>query len=360
MIYNVIGLMSGSSHDGLDIAFVEIADVRNDWVYEIKNSECVPFTPELEQQLRQAASLSVPDFLRLHTAFGRWMGHQVVQFIDKYELHHKVHFIASHGHTVFHEPASGTSTQIGDGASIAAVTGLTTITDLRNMDLALGGQGAPIVPIADKLLFRDYDFCLNIGGICNVTINGPEPIAFDIAPANQVLNHYAQSIEMPFDMDGTLASAGKVEPSLLEQLNALDFYQLPAPRSLSNTYSGSIIDKVNEFTSLSVQDILATLCAHIAAQISKAIEPYVKDAPAKMLATGGGAFNKYLIDTISVALADKGVEIVVPDAELVANKEALAMALIGVLRWREEVNVLSSATGAQRSSIGGAMWLGNN
>lgn len=360
MIYNVIGLMSGSSNDGLDIAFVEIADVRNDWTYEIKHSTCVPFDPEMEQQLRAAATLPVPDFLRLHTAFGRWTGQQVVNFIEQHDLQHKVHFVASHGHTVFHEPATGTSTQIGDGASISAITGLPTITDLRNMDLALDGQGAPIVPIADKLLFRDYDLCLNLGGICNITVNGAEPVAFDIAPANQVLNYYAGTIEMPFDMDGTLASGGKIDHALLERLNALDFYQLPAPRSLDNGYSSALIGTISEFGPLPVQDILATLCAHIAAQIRKAIEPYAKDVPAKMLVTGGGAFNKHLIETIKAALAGKRIDVVVPDTELVANKEALAMALIGVLRWREETNVLSSVTGAKRSSIGGAMWLGNN
>lgn len=360
MIYNVIGLMSGSSLDGLDIAFMEIADVRSDWTYELKCTACIPFEEEMKTALANASKLSVPEFLKLNTSFGRWMGEKVNEFIQENELIHKVSFLASHGHTVFHDPENNTSTQIGDGATIAAVTGLTTISDLRNMDVALGGQGAPIVPIADRLFFKDYHFCLNLGGIANVTINREAPLAFDISPANQVLDFYARKSGSEYDKDGAFAKQGTCNDALLESLNSLSYYSKPAPKSLANSYSQSIIELAEKHTSLSVNDILATLVKHIVFQIEKAIFPFHTDAAdKKMLVTGGGAHNSFLISQLAEALQAHQITVEVPDSQLVNNKESLAMALIGVLRWREENNVLASVSGAKRDSIGGAMWLGN-
>lgn len=360
MIYNVIGLMSGSSHDGLDIAFAEITDVRNDWTFEIKHAACIPFEKEMEHQLRHAATLPVPEFLKLHTAFGRWIGTQVVDFIHSNALYHKVHFVASHGHTVFHDPESKTSVQIGDGASISGITGLPTITDLRNADIALAGQGAPIVPIADHKFFSEYKYCLNLGGISNVTINGAAPLAFDIAPANQVLDYFAQKAGKAFDENGALAAQGRVEETVLTALNALPYYKAEGPKSLANDYSKQLIDIIEALNTLSTADILATLVAHIVFQITQAVEKYpAEEGHAKMLVTGGGAMNQFLVAQLSAALQTKAIEVVVPEDNIVKYKEALAMAFIGVLRWREEENVLSSVTGAAKNTIGGALWLGN-
>lgn len=359
MIYNVIGLMSGSSHDGLDIAFVEITDVRNDWTFEIKHASCIPFEKEMEQQLRHAATLPVPEFLKLHTAFGRWIGQQVVAFIEKNELYHKVHFVASHGHTVFHDPESKTSVQIGDGASISGITGLPTITDLRNADIALAGQGAPIVPIADHKFFPDFKYCLNIGGICNVTINEAAPVAFDIAPANQVLDYFAHKAGHNFDENGALAAQGKTDELVLAALNALSYYHSAGPKSLANDYSKQLVDIIENSNLTGTADILATLVAHIVFQISTAVERYPATEPAKMLVTGGGAFNKFLVMKLAEKLQPRGIAVIVPEDDIVNYKEALAMAFIGVLRWREEENVLSSVTGADKNTIGGALWLGN-
>ena len=360
MIYNVIGLMSGSSLDGLDIAFMEIADVRSDWTYDLKCSACIPFEEEMRNALANASQLSVPDFLKLNTSFGRWIGEQVNEFILHNQLIHKVSFLASHGHTVFHDPANYTSTQIGEGATIAAVTGLTTISDLRNMDVALGGQGAPIVPIADRLFFKDYQFCLNLGGIANVTVNKESPLAFDISPANQVLDFYAKKNGVQYDKEGAFAQQGNVDETLFGSLNSLSYYNQPAPKSLANSYSQSIIDLVETHSSLPVNDILATLVKHIVFQIEKAVSPFIADAEnSSMLVTGGGAHNHFLIAQLTDSLQKHKIRVEVPDAQLVDQKESLAMALIGVLRWREENNVLASVSGAKRDSIGGAMWLGN-
>ena len=356
MIYNVIGLMSGSSLDGLDMVYVEITNVRDDWDFEIKHTACIPFDTALEADLRHAAALSVPDFLRLHTRFGRWMGKQVNEFIAEHQLEHKVHFIASHGHTVFHDPPQNTSTQIGDGASLAAITGLPSITDLRNVDVALNGQGAPIVPIADRLFFNEFNFCLNLGGIANVTINQENRLAFDICPANQLLDFYARRMGRKYDEQGILAASGKIDSELLKKLNCLEYYKIPAPKSLSNDFSKQLFNFASS-SSLSDTDVLATFSAHIVAQIETALAPFSEAAPQKMLVTGGGAFNTHLIQQLSSSLAHLNIEVFVPDTDLVNQKEALAMALIGVLRWREEQNVLASVTGASRSSVGGALWL---
>lgn len=358
MTYFVIGLMSGSSLDGLDIIHTSISFVSGKWEYEINHADCIPLLDDLKAKLSNAKNESVPEFLKLNTAFGRFIGQQINEFKEKHDLMHKIHFIASHGHTVFHDPENFTSTQIGDGATIAAITGYSTITDLRNMDVALGGQGAPIVPIADRLLFADYDFCLNIGGIGNITVNKTEPTAFDICPINQVLNHFAAQKGLEYDEDGNLAAKGTIDSTILAQLNALAYYKKSAPKSLDNDFSKNNI--LNLLANLSTEDALATAVAHIATQFTQAIQPFVSNEFQKILVTGGGAFNSFLISTLNDKIKEENwpIELIVPDDTLVNYKEALAMALIGALRWREEENVFQSVTGAERSSIGGALWIG--
>lgn len=351
--------MSGSSLDGLDIAYTELTEISGKWSYEILQAECVPYPAALAADLRKAHTLAVPDFLRLHTSFGHYLGEQVNHFIKRNNLQHKVHFIASHGHTVWHEPAARTTSQIGDGAAIAAWTMLPVVSDLRNMDVALGGQGAPIVPIADQLLFADYDFCLNIGGIANVTVNTPgTPLAFDICPANQLLNHFALRYEKEFDDKGSIARSGNSNEAVLEKINQVAFYNLSTPKSLHN---GFVTEEVLPlFSQLeNDSDALHTSTKHIATQIAKALLPYRNPLlTQRMLVTGGGAYNDFLIELLLEELDKNGnIELVVPDEQTIKHKEAVAMALIGTLRWREETNVLHTVTGAERSSVGGAMWL---
>lgn len=364
MTYNIIGLMSGSSLDGLDVCYTRITVVSGKkWEYEIVHAECIPYSEDLKVRLKNAEGLSVPDFLRLNTAFGRFCAGEINQFIDKYDLPHKVFFIASHGHTVWHEPAANVSCQIGDGATIAALTGYPTISDLRNMDIALGGQGAPIVPVADQLLFPDYDFCLNLGGIANVTINkAHKPLAFDICPANQLLDHFARKKGIAFDRDGLLAQAGQCNPDSLAAINQQEYYQKTAPKSLSNAFSTEeIIPHLEKEEN--IENALATAIAHIAGQIARAISPYCHDKESfNMLITGGGALNKQLVAAINTTLSDMNLPVtcILPDEKVIHFKEALAMAVIGALRWREENNALASVTGASMNSIGGAFWMGSH
>lgn len=359
MVYKVIGLMSGSSLDGLDIVYTFLTEVRGQWTYEIVHADCIPYNADWEHKLKHAAELPVPEFLKLNTAYGRYIGEQVNKFIADNSIEHAVHFIASHGHTVFHEPGSHTTGQIGDGATIAAMTGLPVICDLRALDVALGGQGAPIVPIGDKLLFGGYDYLLNIGGIANVSI-AHKMLAFDVCPANQVLNTLAQKAGQPMDKDGEMAASGTLLPGVLEQLNEAPYYNLQAPKSLSNEAAINMVFPALLESAYDTADLLQTMVVHIAQQVANAIQQHAATTElSRLLITGGGALNTYLVDCIRKAVEANNIEVVVPDTATVMYKEAIVMALIGALRWREETNVLASVTGASRDSIGGALWMGH-
>jgi len=361
MIYKVIGLMSGSSLDGLDIAYVQLDEVRGKWEYQILAAECVPYSEEWRKRLINATSATVPEFLELDTDYGKYLGDSVNNFIERHTLDHKVHFIASHGHTVYHSPSTATTGQIGNGAAIAAMTGLPVINDLRATDVALGGQGAPIVPIGDRLLFGHYKYLLNIGGIANLTIqeNSESAIAFDVCPANQLLNELARRSGKEMDENGAIASGGQLLQELLTKLADHPYYRADFPKSLSNEMAMSIGAKLLQYTSNKDADLLHTACYHIADQVVAAVISNAgSENGGQMLVTGGGAFNTFLVDVLRAKLDQIGVEVVVPDAGVVKYKEALVMALIGTLRWREEVNVLSSVTGATRDSVSGALWLG--
>ncbi|MCW3109351.1 MAG: hypothetical protein JWQ09_3857 [Segetibacter sp.] len=362
MLYRVIGIMSGSSLDGLDIAFVEFEETGRKWSYEIKAAKCQPYSAEWLQKLKNATTLSAYDYLLLHSAYGKYIGEQVNEFIGEFDLHHKVQLISSHGHTTFHSPANGMTGQLGDGATIAATTEINVVSDLRAMDVAFGGQGAPIVPIGEKLLLDDYAFFLNLGGIANLSFKSPNGyIAFDVCAANRVLNMLAQAEGKEFDEGGSIAASGKVYTPLLTRLNALNYYSLSYPKSLANTFgTEEVFPLVNGFE-ISNADKLRTYAEHVVMQIGYSIQKLAPNndiSNNKLLATGGGAFNTFLVQRLRQTLQPYNIEVRVPDAMLINYKEALVMALIGVLRWREEYNVLDTVTGARRSSIGGAVWIG--
>jgi anhydro-N-acetylmuramic acid kinase len=362
MIYRAIGLMSGSSLDGLDIVFTEIHANGGKWSYEIIHAGCYTYPDDWISRLKNAVSLNAIDYQLLHTEYGHYLGQQVIRFIEEHHLQYKVALVASHGHTTFHIPAKKMTAQLGDGAAIAATTQLPVVSDLRAMDIALGGQGAPIVPIGEKLLLGDYDYFLNIGGIANISANREPYIAFDICAANRVLNMLAADAGKEYDDEGKMAATGFVDQDLLEQLNQLDYYQQTFPKSLANDFGTDIIYPLIKNSGSGIPGALRTYAEHIAIQIKNAVAGLGIKKPetgnSRLLVTGGGAFNTFLIDRLKDQLKDLRVEVIIPDEKLVKYKEALIMALIGVLRWREEANVLSSVTGAKRNSVGGAMWMG--
>ena len=230
------------------------------------------------------------------------------------------------------------------------------------MDVAFGGQGAPIVPIGEKLFWKGHNLFLNIGGIANISFNKPEGyVAFDVCAANRVLNLLAQKEGKEYDAGGAMAASGQIDEALLQQLNALAYYGKAYPKSLANDFGTDEVFPLVEKSGLSTADALRTYTEHIAVQITAAINNYAGftvNTPQKLLVTGGGAFNTFLIEKLQQHLQTLNIEGVVPDEKIVAYKEALVMALIGVLRWRQEYNVMSSVTGATRDSIGGALWIG--
>jgi anhydro-N-acetylmuramic acid kinase len=371
--------MSGSSLDGLDIVFAEIQENGGKWTYEILHADCYAYSEDWIIKLKQATSLSALDYQLLHTEYGQYLGQQVNRFIEENELQFKIGLVASHGHTTFHIPSKKMTAQLGDGAAIAATTQLPVVSDLRSLDIAFGGQGAPIVPIGEKLLLSQYDLFLNLGGIANISASGKPSLGglpdgrqgwgFDVCAANRVLNMLAADAGKEYDEGGKMAAAGKVNDMLLEQLNTLEYYQQTNPKSLANDFGTDIVYPMIKKVSLSVNDALRTYTEHIVQQITKAIagsgnpKSKIENLPAgqagqKLLVTGGGAFNNFLIERLKDHLAQLNIEVLIPDEKLVKYKEALIMALIGVLRWREETNVLSSVTGAARDSAGGAVWMG--
>ena len=359
MTYRAIGIMSGSSLDGLDIAFVEFQENAGRWTSEIVEAACYPYTTAWMDRLKNAITMSALDYQLLHVDYGHYIGQQINAFIKEFALDYKVALVASHGHTSFHVPARKMTAQLGDGAAIAAETGLPVVSDLRSLDIAFGGQGAPIVPIGEKLLLGDYAYFLNLGGIANISVNAERYIAFDVCAANRVLNMLANEKGKAYDDGGQMAASGNVQETLLTQLNELDYYQKPFPKSLANDFGTDTVYPMIRQANLSTEDALRTYTEHIVRQIANAIPTTSHSSTgSNMMVTGGGALNTFLIERLTSILKNAGINVIVPESKLVNYKEAMIMALIGVLRWRQEYNVFSSVTGAERDSISGALWIG--
>ena len=349
MTYRVIGLMSGTSLDGLDIAFCEFSQDENHWNYKILCAETIPYDDRWHNVLSTIESGSALDFVTTDIEYGHLLGRLTREFIDKYHLH--PHFIASHGHTIFHQPEHKITSQIGHGSAIAAETGLPVVCDFRSLDVALGGQGAPLVPIGDALLFDGFDFCLNIGGFANISYQAANKrIAYDVCPANIVMNQLALQAGFGYDPDGMLAASGTVNQQLLGILDALPYYNLAFPKSLGKEWVVQHIFPLLKNSDQSTNDLLATFCEHIAKQVSAATEG---EKGSKLLITGGGALNKFLITRIRHHATS---EIIIPDIHTINFKEALIFAFLGVLRRRNEINCLRSVTGAVKDSSGGAIY----
>ena len=357
MVYRAIGIMSGSALEGLDIVFAEFHESAGAWTYSLKSADCYAYSTEWQEKLKKAASLSAAGYLLLHAEYGHYIGQELNRFIEANQLQYQVQLAASHGHTIFHMPDQKVTAQLGDGAAIAAVTGINVVSDLRTMDVALGGKGAPLVPVGEQLLFGEYKCFLNIGTHAYITCHTPEGlIAFDICPVNKVLNMLANQAGEKYDTDGKIAANGKLNSGLLKVLNGLEYYGMPYPKTLSADFSNNVIFPLVRGMGISIPEAMRTFVEHVAEQIAKAMKQL--PPPSKLLITGGGANNSFLVDRIKAALEAMQVEAVLPEKNIVEYKEALVMALIGLLRWREENNSFAAWTGATRDSIGGAVWIG--
>lgn len=346
---HIIGLMSGTSLDGLDVALVDIAEINKNIQYQLIVAETIPYSKEWKERLSTLDTASAYEYALANVQLGHYFGKCVNSFISKHNF--KADIIASHGHTVFHQPDLLLTTQIADGDAIAAETHLPVVSNFRTLDVALGGQGAPLVPIGDRLLFGQYDACLNLGGIANISFeeNGKR-IAYDICPCNMVLNQLARKMDLEYDKDGLIAKKGSINDSLFNQLNSLDYYKQNGPKSLGKEwfleYFRPLIDG-----SLPTEDYLRTCVEHIATQIAIVIkENNIKS----ILITGGGALNKFLIERLEQMVQSK-CKIVIPDSPIISYKEAIVFALLGYLRVTSQINTLASVTGARVDSIGGTI-----
>ncbi len=350
--------MSGTSMDGVDLAYCELGENEGKWNYRILQAETVPYSDKWRIRLSQLRKQTALTYVKTHTFYGHYLGELAAGFIEKHNL--EPDFIASHGHTVFHQPQGGITAQVGDGAAIHALTALPVISDFRILDVALFGQGAPLVPIGDKLLFGEYDFCLNLGGFANLSADSDgNRIAFDVSPCNIALNRIARNLGQDFDDGGGIASRGSINYELLKELDGLAFYQEFKPKSIGREWINSTFwPVVRHFdqNKESQENLMKTLVDHISGQIADAIEHYAGEEvdKARVLITGGGAYNAVLIDHLR---SQCDAQMIVPEDQLLIEyKEALIFALLGCLRLRQEINTLASVTGASRDSVGGAMW----
>ena len=343
-----MGVMSGTSLDGLDLAYCRFTK-EGQWSFVVDKAVCIPYSQEWRARLRQAHLLNGKELTALDADFGQYIGKAIASFIREKEIA-APDIIASHGHTVFHSPKDSYTLQIGSGAHIAATTGITTVNDFRSMDVALGGQGAPLVPIGDALLFGQYAACLNLGGFSNISFEKDgNRVAFDICPVNIVMNPVAEKLGAEYDRDGAFAASGHILSKLLEELNALAVYHSNERPSLSREWLElEILPLLKDAEK--PHDVLRTLSEHAALQMAHVLNAEVVQG--QVLVTGGGAYNRFLVERLQ-QLTD--VKVVVPDSVTVEFKEALVFAFLGVLRMRGEVNVLKEVTGSMRDSCSGAV-----
>lgn len=343
---SVIGLMSGTSLDGIDLVYVKF-DKNKYQDFDIIATQTISYSVDWKSTLQKAIHFSNEELICLDAVYGQFLGETINKFISEFQIEN-VDFISSHGHTILHEPKKGITLQIGNGREIAKITNTKVVCDFRTQDVKYGGQGAPLVPIGDALLFSNYRYCLNLGGFSNISFQEKnQRVAFDICPVNIVLNHYANKIGLAYDESGKIASTGEINNQLLQRLNELDFYKKEYPKSLGlewvQQYVFPIID---EFES-DIPSILRTFVEHIAIQISKIVDHY------SILVTGGGAFNSFLIHRLE---AKTNIKISLPNKQLIDFKEALIFAFLGVLRFDNQVNCLSSVTGALKDHSSGVIF----
>lgn len=337
--------MSGSSLDGLDLALCEFHNTGGQWSFRIEDARTVPYEKAFQRRLLAVMQGSALDLARLDRDLGDFIGQASAAFLAG----RNVDVIASHGHTIFHKPDEGLTLQIGHGARIAAKTGSPVVTDFRTLDVSLGGQGAPLVPLGEQQLFPEHRCFLNIGGICNIAMHEKERVlGYDVCIGNQALNRLASEAGLAYDKDGALARSGSVNEGLLHCLNGLPFHRQTPPRSLGREWFESEVRPLIVDGSIPLNDRLCTVVEHIAFIIARAVE----NGDGAMLATGGGAHNTFLIERLRTL---SGVEIIVPERTIVDFKEALIFAFLGVRRLRGESTALASVTGAARDSSGGSL-----
>ena len=348
--YNVIGVMSGTSLDGIDLVYAKFC-LNETWSFEIVHAETVEYPSNWYEALKELVNTPIEELKAIDTNYTEYIAKVIKNFIIKYQIKN-IDAICSHGHTALHQPENKLTYQIGNRPFLAELLKETVVCDFRVQDVELGGQGAPLVPIGDELLFSEFDFCLNLGGFANVSTNfNRNRIAYDICPVNIVLNHYIRKLGLNYDDEGKIASEGMISVKLLNQLNAIEFYKETYPKSLGLEWVNNTVFPLIDTFKLEIQDVLKTFVEHIAIQIASEIN---KKHTGSVLITGGGVYNIYLMDRIEAHAVQK---IIVPKNEVVEFKEAVIFGFLGVQKLRNEVNCLSSVTGAIKDHSSGKIFL---
>ncbi|UTW64403.1 anhydro-N-acetylmuramic acid kinase [bacterium SCSIO 12741] len=343
----VLGMMSGTSLDGLDLALVQIDNDPSKSSFQLLSCQTIPYPEYWLTQLRQMEQYNGEKLWQYHKEFGRYLGQQAQAFLGN----RSVDLIASHGHTLFHRPDLGYTFQAGCGQEIARITGMQTVADFRSKDVSLGGQGAPLVPIGDRDLFSSYEACLNLGGFANIGFSRKgQRLAFDICPANYVLNHYARKLGLPYDKSGEIARRHSVNEALLDQLESLPYYTSAPPKSLGREWVEKWIFPLIDSFDLKPEEAIATMTQHIFRQLKRVAEAYELDS---ILVTGGGAYNSYLLELLNQSSPGKWT---LPEAQIIEFKEAIIFAYLGWLRLHNQANCLSDVTGAKRDNSGGVIF----
>ena len=350
-IYKVIGLMSGTSLDGLDIVYSVFRRNNGSWKVVIKQATTLKYSSAWAEKLSNAHLLSGLELMALDSRYGEFLGECCAKFVEKHKLN--VDFIASHGHTIFHQPKRHFTFQLGNGNALHAAAGLPVVFDFRSLDVARGGEGAPLVPAGDEILFKGYDVCLNLGGIANLScVKKGKRIAFDICFANMGLNYLASQLNKAFDSQGAMASSGEIDKKMLGDLSRV-YQRMSTKRpSLGREIFEKQIKPILDRKGISVYDKLRTFTESTAIEITKSFQPAREKLT--VLCTGGGAFNSFLIATMLDKCGDN-ISLVLPEEEIIKFKEAMVFAFLGVLRVRGERNCLKSVTGAAHDSSGGQM-----
>ena len=342
--------MSGTSLDGVDLAHIHFFEENGKWTFEMKECQTVSYSQSWINQLKKAVDFSDLELKKLNEDYTILLAEMISSFIKTNKIEN-LDAVCSHGHTILHQPQNGFTLQIGNLPKITELINQKVVCDFRVQDVALGGQGAPLVPIGDQILFSEYDYCLNLGGFSNISFdeNGNR-IAFDISAVNTVLNFYANTLGFDYDDKGKISRSGNVSNDLLSELNNLDYYQKSYPKSLGFEFVKTIILPIIESYKLSTEDKLCTFIEHIAMQIALALPKKL----GSLFITGGGAYNDFLIKKIQFFLPKMRIEI--PNPKTIEYKEALIFALLGVLKLRNEVNVLASVTGAKQNHSSGKIY----
>lgn len=341
--------MSGTSLDGIDLAHCVFSiSEENNWSYTIKVAETIAYPTPWKTKLQDAVHFSEGRLQTLNTDYTYYLGSIISAFIERNHLKN-LDAICSHGHTILHRPDKGITLQIGNLPLLAELVNERIVCEFRVQDVLMGGQGAPLVPIGDRLLFANYDYCLNLGGFANCSFeNNGNRIAYDICPVNIVLNRYAELLGLPYDDGGKIAASGNVDATLLAALNSLPFYDQAAPKSLGLEWVQQHIFPLLDASMITTEDKLRTFTEHVAIQLSRQFKE-----GNRVLVTGGGTYNLYLLERVR---SYNEVDLVIPDATLLEYKEALVFGLLGILKLRGEINCLASVTGAMKDHSSGVVY----